>query len=319
MPLKLTIATRGSKLALWQAQHISALLRADCPGLRVELLVLKTQGDKILDVPLAQVGGKGLFVKEIEEALLDGRADLAVHSMKDVPAKPPEGLILGPVPKREDPADMLLTRDFPSLSDLPSGAVVGTSILRRRAQLLGLRQDLHIESLRGNLDTRVGKLMSGQFAAIVVAAAGLARLGLAAPRMSRLGPPEFLPAVGQGALCLEYRADDRSVQDLTSFLDDPDTRDAVAAERGFLARLEGGCQVPIAAFGQISGDVVHLTGLVADPDGLEVIRREIKGSRTQAARLGQDLAAEILKAGGAAILSAVYGRNLAVDQGQHDV
>ena len=310
MPLKLTIATRGSKLALWQAEHVSARLRDNHPGLEVELLILKTQGDKILDVPLAKVGGKGLFVKEIEEALLDGRADLAVHSMKDVPADQPDGLIMGSTPRREDPADMMLSREFAALADLPPGAVVGTSSLRRRAQLKALRPDLNIENLRGNLDTRVGKLLAGEFAAIVVAAAGLARLGLGAPHMARLGPPDFLPAVGQGALGLQCRASDRQVQDLISCLDDPDTRQAVSGERAFLARLEGGCQVPIAAFAQVDGAGIHLSGLVADPDGALVIRREVKGPRSMAAQLGHDLAGQVLVGGGAAILSAVYGRSL---------
>ena len=306
--MNLTIATRGSKLALWQAHHITALLTAEHPGLSVELLILKTQGDKILDVPLAKVGGKGLFVKEIEEALLDGRADLAVHSMKDVPVELPEGLILGAVPKREDDADMLLSREYASLAELPEGAVVGTSSLRRQSQLLGLRPDLDVRMLRGNLDTRVGKMMDGQYQAIVVAAAGLNRLGLTTPRMVRLGAPEFLPAVGQGALGLEYRQDDGRTAQLTAFLDHPDSHDAVRAERGFLARLEGGCQVPIAAWGQmLSSQTLRLTGLVAEPDGTHVIRDELEGPRTEAVQLGKAVAERVLARGGGDILRRAYG------------
>jgi len=305
--VSLTIATRGSKLALWQANHIKTLLEARHAGLRVELLILKTQGDKILDVPLAKVGGKGLFVKEIEEALADGRADLAVHSMKDVPVERRPGLMLGPVPEREDFADALLSKACDSLEALPRGAVVGTSSLRRQAQLLALRPDLEIRMLRGNLDTRVGKLLDGQFEAIVVAAAGLNRLGLSAPSTVRLGPPDFLPAVAQGALGLEYRADDARAQELTAFLDHPETRDAVDAERAFLARLEGGCQVPIAAYGRIEGDQVALTGLVADPDGKTMVRAERRAPRAEARGLGRQVAEDVLARGGGEILGAVYG------------
>jgi len=233
----ITIATRGSKLALWQAEHIAARLRERHPGLAVELLKIKTTGDKILDVPLAKVGGKGLFVKEIEEALLDGRADIAVHSMKDVPAVLPAGLVIGAVPQREDPTDALLSVAYDGLAGLPRGARVGTSSLRRQAQLAALRPDLAIETLRGNLDTRVKKLLSGQFAAIVVASAGLNRLGLAAPKRHTLAPPEFLPAVAQGALGIELRADRADVASLLAFLDHEPTRLAVTAERAFLAGL----------------------------------------------------------------------------------
>jgi len=305
--MSITIATRGSKLALWQANHIKSRLEAEHDGLGVELLILKTQGDKILDVPLAKVGGKGLFVKEIEEALADGRADLAIHSMKDVPVERREGLTLGAVPEREDFADMLLSREFDSLAALPRGASIGTSSLRRQSQLLALRPDLDIRMLRGNLDTRVGKLMDGKYDAIVVAAAGLNRLGLTAPRMVRLAPPEFIPAVAQGALGIEYRADDERMRSLTAFIDHPDTRDAVAAERAFLARLEGGCQVPIAAHGRIEGGGVALTGLVADPEGKTIIRVEKSAPRGQAASLGRQVAEDVLDRGGKAILDSVYG------------
>ncbi len=303
----LTIATRGSKLALWQAKHISAQLVALNPGLEVSLQIIKTKGDKILDVPLAKVGGKGLFVKEIEDALLTKEADLAVHSMKDVPVEQPEGLVLGVVPEREDYADMLLSVHYDSLDGLPENARVGTSSLRRQCQLLGLRKDLCIESLRGNLDTRVNKLLEGQYDAIVVAAAGLNRLGISTPKMSRLEPPDFLPAVGQGALGLEYRAGDTRVAELVAPLNHKDTADCVAAERGFLTGLDGGCQVPIAAHAHFiaTGDL-RLTGLVADPQGERVIREQVDFIRTEAFDSGMTLAAEVLRAGGRAILDEMY-------------
>ncbi|WP_300159982.1 hydroxymethylbilane synthase [Solidesulfovibrio sp.] len=302
---KLVIATRGSKLALWQANHVSARLREAHPGLVVDLLPIKTKGDKILDVPLAKVGGKGLFVKEIEEALLDGRADLAVHSMKDVPAEQPEGLVVGIVPEREDPCDMLLSVRYDSLEALPAGASVGTSSLRRKAQLAAIRPDLAITDLRGNLDTRVGKLLDGLFDAIVVAAAGLNRLGLAAPKAVRLAPPRFLPAAAQGALGIEYRLDDPETAAMLAFFDHPESRDAVAAERAFLARLEGGCQVPIAAHAVIDGDGLTLSGLVAHPDSGETYRDAVTGRRADATDLGRALADALLGRGAKAILDAV--------------
>lgn len=304
-----TIATRGSMLALWQAEHISALLRAQYPGLQVELLKIKTTGDKILDVPLAKVGGKGLFVKEIEEALLDGRADLAVHSMKDVPTELPAELVVGVIPVREAPTDSLLSVNFDGLDALPQGAKVGTSSLRRQAQLLTLRPDLNIESLRGNLDTRVRKLLEGQFDAIVVATAGLNRLGLSAPKHEILGPPRFLPAVAQGALGIEYRKDRPEMAQLLSFLNHPETAAQVAAERGFLTGLDGGCQVPIAAWSQLDGDTLTLTGFVAGISGENPIRLQAAGSPDKAWDLGADLARQVLAAGGKAILDEVYARS----------
>lgn len=303
---KLVIATRGSQLALWQARHVAGRLEAAHPGLRVELLPIKTKGDKILDVPLAKVGGKGLFVKEIEEALLSGRADLAVHSMKDVPAEQPDGLVLGVIPEREDPVDLLLSVHHDSLAALPPGATVGTSSLRRRAQLLAVRPDLAIVDLRGNLDTRVTRLTEGRFDAIVVAAAGMRRLGLSAPKMERLAPPAFLPAAAQGALGLEYRADDPETAAQVAFFDHADSRDAVAAERGFLGRLEGGCQVPIAAFARLDGDTLTLDGLVADPEDGRTFRDTITGPRSRAVALGAALAEAVLALGAKAVLDAVY-------------
>ena len=302
---KLVIATRGSKLALWQANHVAARLRETYPGLGVDLLPIKTKGDIILDVPLAKVGGKGLFVKEIEEALLDGRADLAVHSMKDVPAEQPEGLVVGIIPERQDPCDRLLSVAYGSLAALPAGATVGTSSLRRKAQLLALRPDLSIIDLRGNLDTRVGKLLGGQFDAIIVAAAGLNRLELSAPMAVRLGPPQFLPAAAQGALGLEYRLDDPETAAMLAFFDHPDSHDTVAAERGFLARLEGGCQVPIAAYATLTGDTLHLEGLVADPETGKTFRDAASGPRSQAVALGQALADVVLAMGAKTVLDAV--------------
>ena len=303
----LTIATRGSKLALWQANHIKSLLEARHPGLAVELLVIKTTGDKILDVPLAKIGGKGLFVKEIEEALLERRADLAVHSMKDVPVELPAGLTVGIHPEREQPTDTLLSARHASLADLPAGARVGTSSLRRKSQLVALRPDLDIVDLRGNVDTRLRKLMEGQFDAIVMATAGLRRLGLSAPMMSELGPPDFLPAVAQGALGIEYRADDAATAAALAFLDHPETHTCVAAERGFLTGLDGGCQVPIAAYATLHGDVVHLTGFVADLAGKRAVRQETTGPAARAFDLGLALADTVLTSGGAEILDEVYG------------
>ncbi|THB70102.1 MAG: hydroxymethylbilane synthase [Desulfovibrio sp.] len=308
---KLTIATRGSKLALWQANHIKAGIEAQHAGkVSVELLVIKTMGDKILDVALAKVGGKGLFVKEIEEALLDGRADLAVHSMKDVPAELPSGLVLGVVPEREDPCDAFLSVHYNSLAGLPQGATLGTSSLRRQAQALALRPDLSVVTLRGNVDTRLRKLTEGQFDAIIMAAAGINRLGLSAPKQDRLGPPEFLPAVGQGALGIEYRAGDSDVIELLDFLNHQATRCCVDAERAFLLELEGGCQVPIAGYAQLSedGERIELAGLVADEKGQEVIRMSRSGPVADAEALGRDLARQVLSKGGKAILDRVYGR-----------
>ncbi|MEW5774817.1 MAG: hydroxymethylbilane synthase [Thermodesulfobacteriota bacterium] len=306
---KLTIATRGSKLALWQANHIKDRLEAHHPGLAVDLLVIKTTGDKILDVPLAKIGGKGLFVKEIEEALLERRADLAVHSMKDVPVELPAGLVVGIHPERERPTDTLLSVRHASLADLPPHARVGTSSLRRKSQLAALRPDLDIADLRGNVDTRLRKLMEGQFDAIVMATAGLRRLGLAAPMMSELGPPDFLPAVAQGALGIECRVDDAETARALAFLDHPDTHTCVAAERGFLTGLNGGCQVPIAAHAVLDGDTVRLTGFVADIRGQRGIRKEASGPAGRAFELGLALADTVLTAGGAEILDEVYGES----------
>jgi hydroxymethylbilane synthase len=306
------IATRGSKLALWQAHHISDLLRAQYPGINVELNIIKTKGDKILDVPLAKIGGKGLFVKEIEEALLAGEADIAVHSMKDVPAELPEGLKLGIIPEREAPTDCFLSATYPDIASLPAGARVGTSSLRRQTQLMGMRRDLCIVSLRGNLDTRVGKLMAGEFDAIIVAMAGLNRLGLGAPHMQELAPPAFYPAVAQGALGIEFRTDRPELDELLAFLDHAPTRACVEAERSFLFGLDGGCQVPIAGFATLAGQELTLTGLVADLCGERVIRHEASGPATEAVQLGAAVARAVLEQGGQEILDEVYRSGAAV-------
>ncbi|WP_199221565.1 hydroxymethylbilane synthase [Desulfonatronum sp. SC1] len=305
---RITIASRGSKLALWQAEHVKSRLLERYPGLEVELLLVKTMGDKIQDVPLAKVGGKGLFVKEIEEALLDGRADLAVHSMKDVPAELPEGLVLGVIPEREDLTDALLSVLYDGLDGLPEGARVGTSSLRRRCQLLALRPDLKILNLRGNLDTRVNKLLAGDYDAIIVAQAGMNRLGLSVPKSTPLGPPLFLPAVGQGALGLEYAQDREDLVELLGFLNHPDTHCCVRAERAFLATLEGGCQVPIAGYAHISApNRITLRGLVADVDGKTLIIEEATDKPRDAEELGRRVARAILDRGGREILAEVYG------------
>lgn len=294
---KLIIATRGSALALWQANHVRDCLLELSPELQVELSVIKTRGDIILDVPLSRVGGKGLFVKEIEEALLSGAADLAVHSMKDVPMDLPEGLILAAIPKREDPADMLLSAKYADLAAIPAGGRVGSCSLRRRAQILRLRPDLVVEDLRGNVDTRRKKLLDGQFEAIVMAAAGMTRLGLSVPHMSRLVPPDFLPAVGQGALGIECREDNTALRALLDKLNDPVSALQVQAERAFSRMLNGGCQAPIAAYATFEDYTVRLTGLVASLDGSREVRGELAGAPEEAEAIGMALAEDLLERG----------------------
>jgi hydroxymethylbilane synthase len=299
---RVIIGTRGSKLALWQAEWVRSALLARFSGLSVELAVIKTQGDKILDVPLAQVGGKGLFVKEIEEALLDGRVDLAVHSMKDMPAEIPAGLAVGAVPERETPADVLISRDGQPLTELAPASAIGTSSLRRGAQLRHARPDLRIVPLRGNLDTRLRKLETGDLAAVVLAAAGVRRLGLEARITEHLDFDLMLPAVGQGALCIEIRASDTRIRPLVAGLDHPDSHAAVAGERAFLRRLGGGCQVPIAGYGRVDGRRFTLTGLVAEVDGSALIRHRLSGPVQEAVALGVELAEALLARGADIIL-----------------
>ncbi|MBI9081420.1 MAG: hydroxymethylbilane synthase [Pseudodesulfovibrio sp.] len=305
---KIVIATRGSALALWQANHIKDRLKSEYPGLEVDLLQIKTKGDIILDVPLAKVGGKGLFVKEIEEAIMDGRAHIAVHSMKDVPTKLPKNLEVGVITEREDPTDCLLSVNYDGMKNLPEGAVVGTSSLRRQSQLLILRPDLKIKMLRGNLDTRVNKLLNGEYDAIVAATSGLNRLNISAPKQEPLGPPDFLPAVAQGALGIEYDKTNTKLVEMLQFLNHKATKHQVLAERGFLTGLDGGCQVPIAAWSVIEGDLIRLTGFVAEVDGSTPIRRTIEGSVDSAWDIGMILAGQVLEAGGKAILDEVYAR-----------
>lgn len=303
----LVLGTRGSKLAVHQTEWVQARLQELAPHVTVTLRRIQTSGDKILDVPLAKIGGKGLFVKEIEEALLSGEIDLAVHSMKDVPTALPPGLDLLCIPCREDPRDALISRDKRPFADLPQGAKVGTSSLRRQAQLLQARPDLSILMLRGNLDTRLKKLRDGQFDAIVLAAAGLRRLGWEHEITEYLAPEISLPAIGQGALGIEGRRDDQFVRSLLSGLEHAPTRTMVRAERALLHRLQGGCQVPIAAHATLTGSDVTLEGLVASVDGKEIIRDRVRGTMTDPESIGIQLAERLLAGGGDRILQAIYG------------
>ena len=303
----LTLGTRGSKLALQQSEWFQSRIHAVAPDVCVTLRKIQTSGDKIVDVPLAKIGGKGLFVKEIEEALLAGEIDLAVHSMKDVPAQLPEGLDILCVPVREDARDALISRDGRPFKDLPQGATIGTASLRRQAQLLNARPDLRIEMLRGNLDTRLRKLKEGQFDAIVLAAAGLHRLAWAQEITEYLDPVVSLPAIGQGALGIEGRSSDQFVRSVLERLNDHVTATTVMAERAFLARLEGGCQVPIAAYATLSNGQVILDGLVAGIDGKTIIRDRIQGNSQDAHTLGVQLAERLLARGGDKILRDIYG------------
>jgi hydroxymethylbilane synthase len=317
---RLRIATRKSQLALWQAEHVSALLRAAHPGLLIELVPLLTQGDRIQDQSLAAIGGKGLFIKELEVALEDLRADIAVHSMKDVPADLPHGLIIGAVLKRADPRDALVTTSgIARLEDLPHGAVVGTSSLRRQAQIRALRPDLSIESLRGNVDTRLRKLDAAQESgaqhdgsstarsgkridAIVLACAGLIRLGLESRITARLDPKICLPAVTQGVIGIECRQSDSSTVEFLRALEDPATRRVMDAERAYASRLGGSCQSPIAAYAELEADRITLRGLVAEPDGSLLLTDTVSGSAENPAALGRRLAERILAAGAGPLL-----------------
>jgi len=320
---ELRIATRGSKLALWQAEHVRDRLLRDDPELRVSLVVLKTQGDRILDRPLSEVGGKGLFTKEIEEALLDRRADLAVHSMKDMPGHIPGGLTLCAVPERADPADALvlaprhrlLLRSAAAkelLFALPHGARVGTSSLRRVCQLRRLRADLAIVPLRGNVDTRLRKLEAGELDAVVLAAAGLLRLGFGEHIAARFQPSEMVPACGQGALGLECRSDDRAVQSRLLRLSDGQATAAVLAERAFALRLSGNCQTPLGAHAVLSAaadgrHALHIVGMVGSLDGEKVLRDELSGSKEAAEELGRGLAERLLRAGADVLIQPPAG------------
>lgn len=300
------IATRQSPLALWQAQHVARRLRQAHPGLKTELVKMVTRGDKILDAPLAKVGGKGLFVKELEQGMLDGIADIAVHSMKDVPVEFPPGLHLATILQREDPRDAFVSSRHASLADLPHDAVVGTSSLRRQCQIKEKLPDCRILSLRGNVNTRLAKLDAGEYDAIILAAAGLKRLDLAERITEILQPEVSLPAIGQGAIGIECRIDDRASNALLQTLHDPQTSICVSAERAMNARLQGGCQVPIAGFARLHGGRLHLTGLVGSPDGQQMLRAEASGSPEQAEQIGQHVAEKLLQGGADRILQELF-------------
>ncbi len=302
----LKIATRQSPLALWQAEHIRARLEALHTGLNVELVTFVTQGDKILDTPLAKIGGKGLFVKELEAALLDGRADLAVHSMKDVPMALPEGLSLAVICEREDPLDAFVSNTYASFQDLPQGAKVGTSSLRRKCQILKARPDLEIIDLRGNVGTRLSKLDAGQYDAIILASAGLKRLGLSERIRHTLAPEVSLPAVGQGALGLECRTNDQAVLELILPLMDDETNVCVRAERAFNAYLEGGCQVPIAGYATLKDGQLSMEGRVGSVDGQALLSAQLSAAPEQAEQLGEQLAQNLLAQGAGELLKALY-------------
>ncbi len=301
------IGSRGSQLALWQARHVQSELEKRYPDLSVAIKKIKTTGDKILDVPLAQVGGKGLFVKEIEEALLKNEIDLAVHSMKDVPTVLPDGLCIAVIMKREDPRDVLISRDGNGFFHLPPGAHIGTSSLRRISQLLNQRPDLNISSLRGNLDTRIKKLDSGVFDAIVVAAAGMLRMGWGERITEYLPVNISLPAIGQGALCIECRKEDQAVLERISGFDHAETSVCVRAERAFLKKLEGGCQVPIGAYATLVHDRLEIEGFVASVDGRRIVREKRVAAKDNPEEIGVILAGSLLSQGGEEILREVYG------------
>ena len=301
----LRIATRKSPLAVWQAEHVAAALRAAHPGLAVELVGMTTKGDKILDTPLAKIGGKGLFVKELEQGMLDGRADIAVHSMKDVPVELPEGLHLPVIMEREDPRDAFVSNRWASLEELPAGARVGTASLRRQCQLMELRPDLEYLPLRGNVNTRLKKLDAGEYDVIILAAAGLLRLGLAGRIRALLYPAQSLPAIGQGAIGIECRVDDDRVNELIAPLHHRPTALRVAAERAMNERLEGGCQVPIAGHAVLEEDELWLRGLVGSLDGRTILRAEIRGPARDATGLGVIVADRLLAEGADEILAAL--------------
>ena len=302
----LKIATRQSPLALWQAEHIRARLEAMHADLTVELVTFVTQGDKILDTPLAKIGGKGLFVKELEAALMDGRADLAVHAMKDVPMALPEGLSLAVICEREDPLDAFVSNHYASFADLPQGAKVGTSSLRRKCQILKARPDLEIIDLRGNVGTRLSKLDDGKYDAIILASAGLKRLGLAERIRHTIQPAVSLPAVGQGALGLECRSQDQAVLDLILPLMHAETNMCVRAERAFNAYLEGGCQVPIAGYATLQNGQLQIEGRVGSVDGQTILKAVQYGAPEQAEMLGEELAKALLAQGAGELLKALY-------------
>ena len=306
MRTTLRIGTRASLLAVTQSTWVKNQIEQAHPQTRVELVKITTKGDRILDVPLAKVGGKGLFVKEIEDALLDGSVDLAVHSMKDVPTELPDGLHIGIIPVRETPFDAFISNRFASIAALPDGATIGTSSLRRKSQLSAMRPDLNIVDLRGNIDTRLRKLDEGIYDAIILAGAGLNRLGLTERITTLLPAEQMLPAIAQGALGIELRKQDTELFKGLQFLHHQETAVAVAAERAFLLKLEGGCQVPIGAHATLDGTTVRLSGLIAEIDGSRILKDSLSGPTDNAAALGRTLAKQLLDQGGKAILDAVY-------------
>lgn len=307
MSREIRIATRKSALALWQAEYVKARLEAAHPGVHVTLVPMVSRGDKLLDAPLAKIGGKGLFVKELETALLEHEADIAVHSMKDVPMEFPEGLGLYCICEREDPRDAFVSNTFASLDALPAGSVVGTSSLRRQAQLLAQRPDLTIQFLRGNVNTRLAKLDAGEYDAIILAAAGLIRLGFEARISAFISAEASLPAGGQGAVGIECRTADSETHALLAALHHADTADRVSAERALNKHLNGGCQVPIACYAVLENDQLWLRGLVGQPDGKLLLRAEARAPRAQAEALGVQVAEALLAQGADQILAAVYG------------
>ncbi len=300
------IATRKSPLAMWQAEHVSRQMQLAHPGLQVEILGMSTQGDKILDTPLAKIGGKGLFVKELEQGILEGRADIAVHSMKDVPVELPEGLHLAVIMAREDPRDAFVSNRFSQLDELPQGAVVGSSSLRRQCQLGERRPDLQIRSLRGNVNTRLRKLDEGEYDGIILASAGLKRLGFQDRIADLLEPDQSLPAIGQGAIGIECRVDDLRVNRLLEPLHDRETAACVLTERAMNRRLMGGCQVPIGGYAILNHDRIYLRGLVGEPDGSCIIRAELTGPVGETEELGTALAEDLLGQGADQILKRLY-------------
>ncbi|WP_411835903.1 hydroxymethylbilane synthase [Pseudomonas chlororaphis subsp. aurantiaca] len=304
---EIRIATRKSALALWQAEHVKARLEAAHPGLIVTLVPMVSRGDKLLDSPLSKIGGKGLFVKELETALLENEADIAVHSMKDVPMDFPEGLGLFCICEREDPRDAFVSNTYSSLDELPAGSVVGTSSLRRQAQLLARRPDLQIRFLRGNVNTRLAKLDAGEYDAIILAAAGLIRLGFEDRISSSISVDDSLPAGGQGAVGIECRTADSEIHKLLAPLHHADTADRVTAERALNKHLNGGCQVPIACYAVLEGDQLWLRGLVGEPSGGVLLSAEARAPRSAAAALGVQVAEDLLAQGADDILRAVYG------------
>lgn len=306
---KIVIATRESQLALWQANNVKASLEALYPEINVELLGMTTKGDQILDSPLSKIGGKGLFVKELEKALLDGEADIAVHSMKDVPMEFPEGLGLSVICEREDPTDAFVSNAYNSIEELPQGAVVGTSSLRRSCQLQMNRPDLVIKNLRGNVNTRLRKLDEGEYDAIILATAGLVRLEMGDRIKTRISDTFSLPAGGQGAMGIECRSDDAELIKLLAPLQHQETTYRVIAERAVNKRLNGGCQAPIACFALLEGDELFIRGLVGSTDGKSMVRGEIRGDKANAEALGIQLAEQLLADGAQALLDEVYQSN----------